>query len=105
MKNHQARPTGATVVLEAHYNTNQCPKRQKMRGRCGQKPSYQGQQSQNPSKRGNKAPKRPNLTPNAHNFKNKGKAPETMDADMCYRCGSKDHWSLVCRPSSQEGCK
>ncbi|XP_070660631.1 uncharacterized protein [Malus domestica] len=97
MNNHQARPTGATVVPEAHYNTNQCPKRQKMRGRCGQKPSYQGQQSQDPSKRGNKAPKHPNLTSKAQNFKNKGKAPETMDADMCYRCGSKDHWSLVCR--------
>ena len=20
-----------------------------------------------------------------------------MDADMCYHCGSKDHWSHVCR--------
>ena len=97
MKNHQARPTGATAVPEAHYSTNQHPKRQKRRGKGGQKPSHQGQQSQSSSKGGNKAQKRPNLAPKAPNFKNKGKAPETMDADMCYCCGSKDHWSRVCR--------
>ena len=38
-----------------------------------------------------KAQKRSNLAPKAPNFKNKGKTPKTMDADMCYRCGSKDH--------------
>ena len=97
MKNHQARPTGVIVVPKTHYSTNQRPKRQKRRGRGGQKPSHQGQQSEGPSKGGNKVQKRPNLTPNAPNFKNKGKAPETMDADMCYRYGSKDHWSRVCR--------
>ncbi|XP_068314917.1 uncharacterized protein [Pyrus communis] len=63
MKNHQARPTGATVVPEAHYSPNQHPKRQKRCGRDGQKPSHQGQQSQSPSKGGNKAQKQPNLTP------------------------------------------
>ncbi|KAM1926869.1 hypothetical protein ACFX13_033987 [Malus domestica] len=97
MKNHQARPTGATAVPEAHYSTNQHPKRQKRRGKGGQKPSHQGQQSQGPSKGGNKAQKRPNLAPKAPNFKNKGKAPATMNDDMCYRCGSKDHWSRICR--------
>ena len=50
-----------------------------------------------PSKEGNKAHKHPNLAPKAPNFKNKGKAPTTMDDNMCYRCGSKDHWSRVCR--------
>ncbi|KAM1123528.1 hypothetical protein ACFX19_004998 [Malus domestica] len=97
MKNHQARPTGATAVPEAHYSTNQHPKRQKRRGKGGQKPSHQGQQSQGPSKGGNKTQKRPNLAPKAPNFKNKGKAPATMNDDMCYRCGSKDHWSRICR--------
>ncbi|KAM2194238.1 hypothetical protein ACFX1R_028403 [Malus domestica] len=97
MKNHQARPTGATAVPEAHYSTHQHPKRQKRRGKGGQKPSHQGQQSQGPSKGGNKAQKRPNLAPKAPNFKNKGKAPATMNDDMCYRCGSKDHWSRICR--------
>ncbi|KAM1331566.1 hypothetical protein ACFX2H_043722 [Malus domestica] len=97
MKNHQARPTGATAVPEAHYSTNQHPKRQKRRGKGGQKPSHQGQQSQGLSKGGNKAQKRPNLAPKAPNFKNKGKAPATMNDDMCYRCGSKDHWSRICR--------
>ncbi|KAM1249446.1 hypothetical protein ACFX2G_032805 [Malus domestica] len=95
MKNHQARPTRATVVPEAHYITNQCPKRQKRRGRGGQKSSHQDQQSQGLSKGGNKAQKHPNLAPKAPNFKNTGKAPETMDANMCYRCGLNDHWSLV----------
>ncbi|KAM2051227.1 hypothetical protein ACFX16_032868 [Malus domestica] len=38
MKNHQARPTGATDVPEAHYSTNQCPKHQKRCGRGCQKP-------------------------------------------------------------------
>ncbi|XP_070669112.1 uncharacterized protein [Malus domestica] len=42
MKNHQARPTGATVMLEAHYSNNQRPKRQRERCRGSQKPSYQG---------------------------------------------------------------
>ncbi|KAM2720232.1 hypothetical protein EV2_041438 [Malus domestica] len=46
---------------------------------------------------GNKAQKRPNLDPKAPNFKNKGKTPETIDANMCYGCGSKNHWSHVCR--------
>ena len=95
MKNHQARPTEVTTVPESHYSTNQRPKRQKRHGRGGHKPSHQGQQSQGLSKRGNKAQKRPNLTPKAPNFKNKGKAPKTMDANMCYRYGSKDHWSRV----------
>ncbi|KAM1059574.1 hypothetical protein TB1_023620 [Malus domestica] len=97
MKNHQDRPTRATAVPEAHYNTNQHPKRQKRSGKGGQKPSHQGQQSQGPSKGGNKAQKRPNLAPKAPNFKNKGKALATMNDDMCYRCGSKDHWSRICR--------
>ncbi|KAM2396760.1 hypothetical protein ACFX1X_033937 [Malus domestica] len=97
MKNHQARPTGATAVPEAHYSTNQHPQRQKRRGKGGQKLSHQGQQSQGPSKGGNKAQKRPNLAPKAPNFKNKSKAPATMNDDMCYRCGSKDHWSRICR--------
>ncbi|KAM1218360.1 hypothetical protein ACFX13_046363 [Malus domestica] len=43
------------------------------------------------------AQKRLNLVPKAPNFRNKGKASETMDADMCYLCGSKNHWSHVCQ--------
>ncbi|XP_070664601.1 uncharacterized protein [Malus domestica] len=97
MNNHQARPTRATIVPEAHYSTNQHPTRQKRRDRGGQKPSQKGQHSQGPSKGGNKAKKRLNLAPKAPNFKNKGKAPKTMNDDMSYRCGSKDHWSRVCR--------
>ncbi|KAM1418609.1 hypothetical protein ACFXTO_022259 [Malus domestica] len=96
MKNHQALLTGATLVPEAHYSINQSPKRQHRHGKGGQKPPRQGEQSQSPYKGGNRAQKFPNLS-KALNFKNKGKAPETMDADMCYRCGSNDHWSRVCR--------
>ncbi|XP_070677773.1 uncharacterized protein [Malus domestica] len=97
MNNHRVRPTGATVMPEAHYSTNQCPKCQKKRAREAQKPPRQGQHSQGQSKGGNKAQQCPNLALEAPNFKNKGKAPKTMDADMCYRCGSNDHWSRVCR--------
>ena len=97
MKNHQARPTGATAMPEAYYSTKQCLKRQKRCGKGSHKPSQQGQHSQSLSKGGNKAQKPPNLAPKAPNFKYKGKAPETMDVDMCYRYGSKDHLSRVCR--------
>ncbi|KAM2694199.1 hypothetical protein EV2_008291 [Malus domestica] len=97
IKNHQARPTEATTVPEAHYSTNQHPKHQKRRGKGGQKPSHHGQQSQGPSNGGNKAQNGPNLAPKAPNFKNKGKTPATMNDNMCYRCGSKDHWSRICR--------
>ncbi|KAM1795006.1 hypothetical protein ACFX11_035415 [Malus domestica] len=82
MKNHQARPTGATDVPKAHYSTNQRPKHHKWCGRGSQKPPCQGQQSHNLSKGGNKAKKRPNLALKAPSFNNKGKAPEIMDADM-----------------------
>ena len=45
---------------------------------------------------------RPPLAPKVPNFKNKGKVPvqaASTELDMCYRCGSKDHWSHVCRAS------
>ena len=47
---------------------------------------------------------RPPLAPKVPNFKNKGKAPiqaASTELDMCYRCGSKDHWSRVCRASPE----
>ncbi|KAM1334301.1 hypothetical protein ACFX2F_010231 [Malus domestica] len=55
MKNHQAQPIRATVMPEAHYSTNKCPKRQNRRGMEGHKSPRQGQQSQGPSKGGNRA--------------------------------------------------
>ncbi|KAM2073214.1 hypothetical protein FF2_041014 [Malus domestica] len=45
---------------------------------------------------------RPTLAPKVSNFKNKGKAPVQLastELDMCYHCGSNDHWSRVCRAS------
>ncbi|KAM1432932.1 hypothetical protein ACFXTO_015418 [Malus domestica] len=97
MKNHQTRSTGVTAVPEAYSSTNKSLKCQQRCGGGGQKPPCQGQQSQGLSNGGNRAQKNPNLTLKTPNFKNKGKAPETMDADMCYRCGSNDHWSRVCQ--------
>ncbi|KAM0976789.1 hypothetical protein PS2_019384 [Malus domestica] len=44
------------------------------------------------------------LTPKAPNFKNKGKTPvqpDSTELDMCYRCGSRDHWSRVCQASPE----
>ncbi|KAM1815638.1 hypothetical protein ACFX12_000130 [Malus domestica] len=96
MKNHQAQPTGRLLCLKHIIAPTNAQNAE--RGVIGgQNPSHQGQQSQGPSKGGNKAQKRPNLAPKAPNFKNKGKALETMDVDMCYLCSSKDHWSHVCR--------
>ncbi|KAM1833601.1 hypothetical protein ACFX13_023404 [Malus domestica] len=44
------------------------------------------------------------LAPKAPNFKNKGKAtvqPVSIEMDMCNCCGSKDHWSHVCRANPE----
>ena len=44
------------------------------------------------------------LAPKAPNFKNNGKAPvqpASTELDMCYRRGSKDHWSSVCQASHE----
>ncbi|KAM1176266.1 hypothetical protein ACFX19_029171 [Malus domestica] len=99
MKNHQARPIRMTDVPEAHYGINQCPKCQYRRGRGSHKSPSQGQQIQCPFKGGKQAQKYPNMTLKSPNFKNKGKAPDTMDTDMCYHCDSNDYWSRVCHAS------
>ena len=47
---------------------------------------------------------RPPLAPKVLNFKNKGKVSvqaASTEMDMCYRCGSRDHWSHVCRASPE----
>ena len=44
--------------------------------------------------------KRQPLAHKAPNFKNKGKAAVQLAStkiDMCYRCGSNNHWSRVCQ--------
>ncbi|XP_070677884.1 uncharacterized protein [Malus domestica] len=103
MKNHQARPTGSNFALEAHATYSSTHKRRKnRRGRGNGRQAQtwaQGQQSAAPKRR-NVTQQRPPLTPKVPNFKNKGKAPvqaASTELDMCYRCGSKDHWSRVCR--------
>ncbi|KAM1396685.1 hypothetical protein ACFX2I_014354 [Malus domestica] len=63
-------------------------------------PWAQGQQNKGPPKRGNLTQKRQPLAPKAPNLKNKGNVivqSASTEMDMCYRCGSKDHWSRVCR--------
>ncbi|KAM1113589.1 hypothetical protein ACFX2I_046377 [Malus domestica] len=45
MKNHQAQPTRATVVPEAHHSENQRPKCHSRHGRGGQKPPRLGQRA------------------------------------------------------------
>ena len=44
------------------------------------------------------------LAPKASNLKNKGKTivqSASTELDMCYHCGSKDHWSRVCRATPE----
>lgn len=65
------------------------------------KSKAQGRQSNGPTNEGNKAPKCDNLASKALNFKNKGKTPFTIEADMCCCCGSKNHWSPGCRASAK----
>ena len=90
MKNHQAQPTGATVVPEAYYSTNQRPKLQKgvvMAARS------------HPAKVNKvKAHLREETKPRSAQTKAPNcKTPKTMDANMYYQCGSNDHWSRVYR--------
>ncbi|KAM2228186.1 hypothetical protein ACFXTI_014912 [Malus domestica] len=103
MRNHQARPTGSNAVPEAYATNFSSHKQRKNRrgrenGRQAQ-PRAQGQQSAAPKGR-IATQQRPPLAPKVPNFKDKGKAPvqaASTELDMCYRCGSNDHWSLVCR--------
>ena len=47
---------------------------------------------------------RPPFAPKVPNFKDKGKAPvqaASTELDMCYCCGSNDHWSRICRASPE----
>ncbi|XP_068344132.1 uncharacterized protein [Pyrus communis] len=107
MKNHQAQPIGLNAALEAHATNSSSHKRQKNRrghgnGRQAQ-PWVQGQQSTAPKGR-NVTQQRPPFAPKAPNFKNKGTASVQAaftELDMCYHCGSKDHWSCVCRASPE----
>ncbi|KAM1683263.1 hypothetical protein ACFX14_034439 [Malus domestica] len=107
MKNHQARPIGSNAIPEAHATYSNNHKRRKNRrghgnGRQAQ-PQAQGQQSATPKGR-NVTQQHPLLAPKVPNFKNNGKAPiqaASIELDICYRCGSKDHWSHVCRASPE----
>ncbi|KAB2595459.1 retrotransposon protein [Pyrus ussuriensis x Pyrus communis] len=66
-------------------------------------PRAQGQQSDAPKGR-IATQQRPPLVPKVPNFKNKGKAPiqaASPKLDMCYHCGSKDHWLHVSRVSPE----
>ncbi|KAM1012755.1 hypothetical protein ACFX2C_042966 [Malus domestica] len=107
MSNHQARPTGSNATPEAYATNFSSHKRRKNRrgrgnGRQAQ-PRAQGQKSATPKER-IATQQRPPLAPKVPNFKNKGKAPvqaASTELDMCYHCGSKDHWSRVCRASPE----
>ncbi|KAB2623885.1 palmitoyl-acyl carrier protein thioesterase [Pyrus ussuriensis x Pyrus communis] len=102
MKNHQARPTASNVMPEAHstyYSSYKQRKNRHGRGNGQQaQPWAQGQQSAVP--KGKIATQHcPPLAPKIPNFKNKGKAlvqAASPELDMCYCCGSSDHWSCVC---------
>lgn len=97
MWNHQAKPIGSNVEPEAHATTSRGQKgRKKCHGhgkRSNSQPWAQGQQSKGLPMGGSDS-----LGPKAPNFKNKGKAQTnqaSIDLDMYYHCGSKEHWSCT----------
>ncbi|XP_070682527.1 uncharacterized protein [Malus domestica] len=105
MKNHQAQSTVSNATLEAHATNSSSHKRRKNSHGHGNgqqaPPQAQGQQNAAP-KGGNMTQQRPSLAYKASNFKNKGKdlvQPAYTELDMCYHCGSKDHWSYVYQAS------
>ena len=104
MKNHQARPTGSNAAPEAHATNSSSHNLRKPclnRGNGQQgPPRAEGPPNRGPSKGGNLTQKSQPLAPKAPNFKNKVKVTVQSDStemDMCYRCGSKDHWSHIYR--------
>ncbi|KAM1116956.1 hypothetical protein ACFX19_007508 [Malus domestica] len=95
-------------MTEAHVTNSSNHKRRKnCRGRGNgwqALPRAQGQQSQGSYKGENLTQKRQPHALKAPNFKNKGKTTiqsSFTKMDMCYRCGSKDHWSHICRATHE----
>ncbi|KAM1391008.1 hypothetical protein ACFX2I_018764 [Malus domestica] len=89
---------------EAHAIYSSSHKR--LKNRCGRGNGWQAQPRAPsvPPKGKITTQQRSSLAPKVPNFKNKGKAPvqtASTELDMCYRCGSKDHWSRVCRASPE----
>ncbi|KAM2160245.1 hypothetical protein TB2_043359 [Malus domestica] len=108
MKNHQARPTSLNAAPEGHatnFNNHNQQRSCCGRGKRKQGPSWaQGPPNRGLSKVQNLTQKCQPLAPKAPNFKNKGKATvqsDSIEMDMCNHCGSKDHWSHICRATHE----
>jgi hypothetical protein len=87
MKNHQARPTGASPFPEANATSS---KKGRGRGRSNFRGRGRGRGRNNVWRRDGQY----NKTKENNVVKNeKGKHPE----DVCYRCGMENHWSRTCR--------
>ncbi|KAM2141053.1 hypothetical protein EV2_006880 [Malus domestica] len=101
-------PRTIWLVLANHFDHQKDIYLPEARNDCGNgqqaPPRAQGQQIRGSPKGGNLTRKRQLLTLKALNFKNKGKAiaqSTSTELDMCYHCGSKDHWSRVCRATPE----
>ncbi|XP_048429470.1 uncharacterized protein LOC125472285 [Pyrus x bretschneideri] len=108
MKNHQARPTGLNAAPETHATNSSSHNRKRYYHGCGKgwpaPPKAEDPLNRGSSKGGNLTQKRQPLARKAPNFKNKGKTTIQLDSielDMCYRYGSRDHWSHICRATPE----
>ncbi|XP_020243607.1 uncharacterized protein LOC109821865 [Asparagus officinalis] len=99
MNNHNARPVGSQVVLEAHAtNQSNTHGRGHGRGRGRGRGSYRGDRGRgcrnaNGLKdrgQGQNKDKSPSHKPNSHQ-------QVANNKQACYQCGCEDHWSHTCR--------
>jgi len=88
MNNHSARPTGSIAVPEAHANVVESSHNQK--GGRGKKP-WKGKKEAVFKGKGKRKPKGKGTS---HKKKGENGGEEQ---DICFRCGTKGHWSRKCR--------
>ena len=93
LKNHDLKPAGSKVILEANANENRNTNRFRGRGRGSRHDSQRG--SGRPTHHNNKPQHRNAYAPN----QNKGKKPmqKHENDNVCNRCGLIGHWSHTCR--------
>ncbi|KAJ8752662.1 hypothetical protein K2173_005551 [Erythroxylum novogranatense] len=97
MKNHQSRPTGSTPFPEvnAAFSHGRGRGRGGRRGRgCGRNNWTHGNHSSNSENRGIK---KKSMTWVRNEEKPEKNDKGNNNDNICYRCGTKGHWSRVCR--------
>ena len=99
LKNHQSRPIGSALFLEANITSFNNRGNNGQRCRRGRNNPYRGGCTYN-SLRRNTIPYHQKWNNNETQQHEKGKGllnkPPKEDDEKCYRCGIKGHWSCAC---------